>query len=1055
MGNIPSGTVTFLFTDIEGSTKRWEQYPQQMKAGLQRHDLILHAAIEANGGYVFKTVGDAFCAAFSSPHHALNAALASQRALHNERWPGEIGTVKVRMALHTGVADEQGGDYFGQPLNRVARLLTAGHGGQTLLSLATQELIRDTLPAGVGLRDLREHRLKDLYRPERIFQLVAHDLPGAFPPLKTLDSRPNNLPLQPTPLIGREKEVGAAKTLLSRDDVRLVTLTGPGGTGKTRLALQVVADSIDEFSGGVWFVNLAPVSEPGLVVSTIAQTLGVMEAGGRLLVESLKDYLGDKEVLLLLDNFEQVVEARTQVVELLSAAPRLKVLITSRVALQVRGEREWPVPPLSLPDPAHLPPIERLNQYEAVSLFIERATDIKPDFRVTNENAPAVAEICARLDGLPLAVELAAARIRLLTPQAMLSRLQSRLKLLTGGLKDLPARQQTLRKTIEWSHDLLSEGEKQLFRRLAVFQGGRSLEAIDQVCNVGAGDWGLGISESLLTRNPQSLTPLDVDVLEGVESLLTQSLLRQVAGVSGEPRYVMLETIHEHAREKLEESDEGEDVRRRHALYFTQLAEALEMPMPGPPNLVFLDRLEEEHDNIRAALLWAIDNREVDLALRLSGAVAGGLWHPRAYFTEGRRWLETILSLQEVLEKAGGKANAMPRTMPSMKTLRAKVLLKAANFAYHQEGSAVSQPLAKESLTLYSELGDRHGMARALIQSAFGEADNEVYLSQIEESMRLFKEVGDKAGTAYALYQLASWHSARDEKLGRAYLLETLALARETGDHTIASWSLSLLGHYALREGDYQTARAMFSEGLDLMRRSGNKINLRYPLNHLGFVAMEEGDYATAGALFEEALTLAREAGTKGHAAESYINLAVLRYLQSDYEQVRVLAQESLELQRGIGENLDWELFTISLDQYLLGLVALHEDDSRSAEELFRKSLEAALGMDFEAMRKSRIFFGLVGCARAVALRAEQKQRGSLGNGRAAKLLGAAQAVRESFHQHETTEDRVLERLEHERVLATVRAQMDQATWLAGWDEGHTMSMEEIIEYALADPAQE
>jgi len=464
------------------------------------------------------------------------------------------------MALHTGAAEEQGGDYFGPPLNRVARLLSAAHGGQVLLSLPTQELVRDVLPLDSELRDLGEHRLKDLARPERGYQLVAPDLPADFPSLRTLESRPNNLPMQPTLLVGREREVEDVRGRLLAPEVRLLTLTGPGGTGKSRLALQSAADLIEEFEDGVFFVALATLTDHTLVTSSVAQVLGVRESGDQPLLEGIKDYLQDKRLLLVLDNFEQVLEAAPQAGEILSAAPRLKVLATSRIPLGIYGEREYAVPPLAIPDPKRLPTLEVLSQYEAVRLFIERAEATKAGFEITSENAPAVAEICARLDGLPLAIELAAARIKLLPPSSILARLTNRLKLLTGGARDLPERQRTLRGAIEWSHTLLDEGEKTLFARMAIFSGGRTLEAIEAVCDA-QGD-------------------LPMDAFDGVSSLVDKSLLRQEEGPEGEPRFMMLETIHEYAREKLRESGEAEEIGHAHARHFLGLAEEAELTGP-------------------------------------------------------------------------------------------------------------------------------------------------------------------------------------------------------------------------------------------------------------------------------------------------------------------------------------------------------------------------------------------------------------------------------------------------------------------------------------------
>jgi predicted ATPase/class 3 adenylate cyclase len=660
----PAGTFTFLFTDIEGATKLWERHPEAMRRALARHDEILQTTIETHGGHVFKIEGDAFCAAFATAPDALGAALGAQLALSAEEW-GETGPLHVRMALHTGTAEERGGDYFGPPLNRVARLLSAAHGGQVLLSLPTQELVRDQLPSGVGLQDLGDKRLKDLLRPERVFQLVAPGLPSEFPPLRTLESRPNNLPLQPTPLIGRQREVAEVIDRVQSEEVRLLTLIGPGGMGKTRLALQAAGDLLEEFEDGVFFVALATITDPDLVPSTVAGPLGVKESAQQPLIESLKNYLQKKHLLLLVDNFEQVLDGASVVGELVAACPTLKVLATSRTPLRLYGEQEYPVPPLALPDPRVLPPLEVFTQYEAVRLFVERARSVQPNFEVTNESAPAVAEICARLDGLPLAIELAAARVRLLPPQKMLQRLGNRLKLLKGGARDLPTRQQTLRGTIDWSYDLLEEDEKTLFGRLSVFAGGRTLEAIEEICDP-EGDL--------------------VDGLERVESLLEKSLLRQEEGPKGEPRFVMLETVHEYAREKLVESGEAEEIQRAHAEYFLALAEEAAPRLRTPEDRQWLERLETEHDNLRAALSWALERGESELALRLGGAL-GIFWHGHGHLSEGRNWLEEALATDE-------RASAVAR----VKALEALFWL-----TYDQWDLDRAEAVAQEGLKLSNE----------------------------------------------------------------------------------------------------------------------------------------------------------------------------------------------------------------------------------------------------------------------------------------------------------------------------------------------------------------
>jgi predicted ATPase/class 3 adenylate cyclase/DNA-binding XRE family transcriptional regulator len=600
-GPLPSGTVTFLFADLPASARLWERDHSAMEAALVRYHTLLRSAVETYDGVVFKTVGDLACAAFARAPTAIQAALTTQRALHTETW-GDVGSLRTRIAIHSGSVEVHDSDYIGLPLSRVARLLEIEHAGQTLLSLATSQLIQDHLPPSAALRELGTHRLRDLTRPEHIFQIIIPDLPTEFPPLNSLAHRTTNLPVQPTPLIGREHEVATAQRLLRRADVRLVTFTGPGGVGKTRVALQVAAELLDDFVDGVWFIDLAPVSDPSFVIITILQALNVRESGEQSLLDRLKDDLRGKQVLLLLDNFEQVLEAALLVADLLAVAPQLTILVTSRETLHLRGETEFAVSPLALPDPKQLPSREALSQYAAVELFIQRAQDVQPDFAINNENALAVAEICYRLDGLPLAIELAAARIRLFAPAALLARLENRLLLLIGGPRDLPARQQTLRNTIAWSYNLLDEGEQTLFARLVVFVGGWTLDAAEAVCNP-AGD-------------------LEIAILDGLQSLLDKSLVRQVEGPDGEPRFVMLETIREYALERFEQEGAAEVIRRHHAAFYLALVEHTEPELFGTAQAMWLKRLEIDYDNVRAVLRWSqMAGHDLEVGLRLVSAL--------------------------------------------------------------------------------------------------------------------------------------------------------------------------------------------------------------------------------------------------------------------------------------------------------------------------------------------------------------------------------------------------------------------------------------------------
>jgi predicted ATPase/class 3 adenylate cyclase len=526
--------LTFLFTDLEGSTRLWQQYPEAMKTVLARHDDLLKTAVETFNGRVVKTTGDGFHVAFASAQDGLSACIHAQRSLLEEDWE-ETGPLRVRMGLHIGEAQQRGGDYYGTAVNRAARLMSAANGGQVLLSAAIAGMIADHLPDRVSLRDLGEHRLKDLQRPEHIFQLVHPELPADFPAITSLNRLPNNLPSQPTVFIGRQSELDEINNLLLADTVRLVTLIGPGGTGKTRLALQSGAELFDRFVDGTYFIDLAPIRDPDSVLASIARTIGLSETSNGSMLEDIKGQLQEKTMLLLLDNFEQVTSAATQVAELINFCPRLKLLTTSREALRVRGEHLYPVPPLGLPKvDARSPTPEDLARYEAVQLFVDRAKAVRPDFELTDDNAEAIAELCLRLDGLPLAIELAAARIRLFSPQALRQRLGSRLKLLRGGARDLPERQQTLRDTIEWSYELLAEHEKTLFEVVSVFSG-CTFEAVEEV-----------VGE--IERPSES----DVDILEGLVSLVDKSLIRLSDDVAGEPRLQMLETIREYAADRLE-----------------------------------------------------------------------------------------------------------------------------------------------------------------------------------------------------------------------------------------------------------------------------------------------------------------------------------------------------------------------------------------------------------------------------------------------------------------------------------------------------------------------
>jgi predicted ATPase len=710
---------------------------------------------------------------------------------------------------------------------------------------------------------------------------VIADLPTDFPPLKTLDAHPNNLPIQPTPFIGREKELTAVGDLLLREDVQLLTLTGPGGTGKTRLGLQVAAELSDRFADGVFFVALAPISDPALVMPTIAETLGIREVAGHPPLERLKETLHQKQMLLLLDNFEQVVNAASQIAGLLVACPQLKMVVTSREVLHVRAEHEFAVPPLVLPDPKHLPDLATLSHYAAVALFLQRAQAVKPDFQLTNTNARAVAEICVHLDGLPLAIELAAARMKLLSPQALLTRLGQRFQMLTSATWDVPARQQTLRNTLQWSYDLLDSTEQHLFRALSVFVDGCTLEAAETVCRA-AGVLG--------------------DVLEGVTQLVDKSLLLQREQEDGEARFWMLQVLREFGLERLAESGEREVTGEAHAQYYLTLAEEVEPHLRGNEQAHWLSRLEQEHENLRAALSWLLERvsmedgvRQVERALRLGGALLW-FWYIRGYIREGWTFLEQVLPVREragaavrakAVHAASGFALGLDdfertealslESLALFREVRDPVGMTAslymlANVALVRGQYAVARSRLEESELLYKEVDDPLGRARDLLligrvltcQGEYARA-----CIQLEKSLRLFTVLGDTQRIGFVLYLLARALFVSQEDRGRAHALaeESLALCKEVGNPWITAMGLSLLGRMHLMQGEIARARTLAEESVETLKEIGDRSSITEALIDLAHVVSVQGDLAMAHRLYEESLLILQDIGLKEYVA--------------------------------------------------------------------------------------------------------------------------------------------------------------------------------------------
>jgi predicted ATPase/class 3 adenylate cyclase len=809
---LPSGTVTLLFTDIEGSTVLAERAGDRWPSLLGEHNRILREAFSVHGGIELGAEGDAFFVGFTAAGHAAAAAAAAQRALASHAWPvGEV--IRVRMGLHTGEPTPTPDGYVGLDMHRAARVAAAAHGGQVLLSQSTRDLLPEAFE-GLTFRDLGDHRLKDLSGAQRLHQLCIDGLAAEFPPPRTIEGRATNLPAQPTPLVGRNAELEAVRTLLQDENTRMVTLTGPGGTGKTRLALQVAADLVDEFPDGVYGVLLAPISDPDLVPLELARVLGVEETSSLSLTDALQGELKGRRALILFDNFEHVGGAASLLADLLGACPRLKLLVTSREPIRIAAERQYPVPPLP--------------ESEAVMLFAERARAVRPDFELTDETAPIVAEICERLDGLPLAVELAAAWSKVLPPAALLRRLERRLELPASRSADVPARQSTLREAIAWSYGLLSDEERRLHARLSVFMGGCTVEAAERVADPNG--------------------ELGIDVLEGIASLVDRSLLRESEDDEGEPRFAMLETIREYAREYLAESREEEEVVRRHAREFARFAEEAEAELRTGDQLLWFGRLENEHDNLRAAIDSSLAAGDAETALRLGGAL-GWFWYAHGHALEGCARLTDLLA----------------RTENAPEELRARSMYALGVLLDQRGEPARASKLVERSLAVFRERGEQQRVARALnslgsIRRGLG--DLEAARSVLEESIGVRRALGDEAGTAGALSNLGIVAFEQGDLDGaEARFTETLALDRAHGNEWGAAIALDNLAAVALERGDYDRAGELIRDTLVSARRLADQELIAFGLEKTAVLAAAEGNAARAGRLAGAADALRESAG--------------------------------------------------------------------------------------------------------------------------------------------------------------------------------------------------
>lgn len=830
--------ITFLFTNIEGYTQLWEKYPEAMKVALKRYDVILREVVKNHDGKIFKTADDVFYAAFADAPQALLAAVDAQRALHAEAQKATTGSpvIIACIAMHTGTAEHRDGIYFGPTVNRTARLLASGHGGQTLFSAETRELVLADLPQDINLLDIGERSIKGLTHLERVYQLIIPGLPAVFPPLKTLETFRTNLPTPLTSFIGRESQIAAIKQLIAAH--RLTILVGVGGVGKTRLSVQVASDLLDSFPDGIWFVELAPLTDPALVPQTVANTLGLEENAARPIIETLVTYLNPKTTLLVLDNCEYAIGAVSKLIEtLLKACPNLSLLVNSRQAFGVSSENIYQVPSLSVPDPNIVYPVAALLDFESVQLFLDRAQAIASDFAVDDDNARSIAQICSHLDGIPLAIELVAARVKMLGMDQITGHLNDLFNLLADGSSNTLPRQQTMDIMINWSYDLLPERERALLRQMSVFAGGCTLDAAEAVC------------ASLTTPHvPRSSAENAETEVGSVPKLLSQLANKSLVVIDDDGRYRLLENVRQYAQKKLSETGTEFAVRERHLKYFLSLAEHAEPELVRSHMVEWIQRLETELDNIRAALRWSLTSETPGLGLRLANALLW-FWAEGGYIRDGYDWLTELLN--------------HPLAQPHTRA-RARALGVMGYFLALGDFGKDARPILEESLALYRELDDRSGVAHGLLYKGifiFREHDAKQGTKLILESLTIYRELEQKLGIFAALSYLGSIIYENEYPRARAYLVEALEISYELDYLSGIARSLANLGHLALRHGDYPAAHRWLDESLTTQRQLGKGRYAIFTLSHLAELASREADYTQAQVYYKECLKLIDQTG--------------------------------------------------------------------------------------------------------------------------------------------------------------------------------------------------
>jgi predicted ATPase/class 3 adenylate cyclase len=987
--NLPTGTVTFLFTDIEGSTKLSQQYPESMPALLARHNEIMTQVFESHHGYVFQIIGDSFAVAFHNANDALNTALQAQRDLHHENW--NPAPVKVRMGIHTGAAqlqtESKDTPYSGYAtLALTQRIMSAGHGGQILISSATENLLRGQLPKDAALRDMGEKNLKDILLPERIYQLNVPDLPSDFAPLNTYEKIRHNLPLQLTTFIGREKEVEQIKKRLEKN--HLVTLTGSGGIGKTRLSIQVASELLSDYPIGVWLVELAPVTDPALVPQSVCATLGVKPEGDTSALDALINYMHSKKILLVVDNCEHLIDACAQLCDsLLHACSDLRIIASSREALGIEGENAYRVPSLSLPNPKS--GLHVIEESEAVKLFMERATTILAEFELMESNAPAIAQICQRLDGIALAIELAASRVKMLKVEQIAMRLDDAFRLLTGGSRTALPRQQTLRALIDWSYNLLPDQERIVLRKLSIFMGGWTLEAAEAVCG-------------------------NADALDLLSHLVDKSLVSVDLEHGDEPRYFLLETVRQYAREKMVESEDSTLLRDSHLEYFVKTAERIAPELYHRKMPYWLDYLEVEYANLHAALEWA-QERDVEVGLRLCNALYR-LWENRGeYIKEGLDWIKKFLAMIPIKQNAN----------------HAWALYHADGLASVQSPNWIS-PEGKEWL---------------------------------EESLNLARELGEKVCIARALERLGGleFNGNSNNDKARELLEQSLAVSRQINDDLGIGFTLDLLGRIANNKPGYSKARSYFEESLSILSRIGELRRWGIVLMQIGNNYENQGNWNAARNYREQALSVANEAQSRLFTSMSLADLGVLAAGIGDFDQAISLLDQASKLVQGtpddkilpyilmnLGEiacfqgNFDQalafyhEMLSLSQDEYLnaRGYCALaHTECLRGEIEKARQSFVAGL-----QNIKNELDWVAPAVIPYVAYFVVDQKMGR----KAVFLFGWVDGWNKAKEYCQFP----VYQAEFNRYLAQARVGLSESEFNAAWAEGQSMSQEQVLALA-------